>query len=67
MQPQAPQYSRIPTTDDEVRRYIRDELKRHPSMKHTSLLRQFRDSGRACEQGRFRRLFYEVVGASNAG
>jgi hypothetical protein len=62
MQPPAPKYDHIPMSDDEVREYITAKLQQTPSAKHTGLLRQLRDSGRACEQSRFRRLFEEVRG-----
>jgi len=45
-----------------VRSYVTSKLGENPSAKHTALLRQLRDSGRACEQSRFRRLFEEVRG-----
>ena len=60
MQPPAPKYDHIPMSDDEVRHYITSSLQQNASAKHTALLRQLRDSGRACEQSRFRRLFEEV-------
>ena len=47
-------------TDDEVRAYIVDGLAQ-PGVSATSLLRQLRTSGRACEQARFGELFREVV------
>jgi len=67
MQPPAPQYHHTPMSDDEVRRYVTGKLEENPSAKHTALLRQLRDSGRACEQSRFRRLFEEVRGARHGG
>lgn len=48
-------------TDEEVRIYIADGLAQ-PRASATSLLRQLRTSGRACEQGRFGELFREVAG-----
>jgi hypothetical protein len=53
-------YDRAPLTDDEVRSYVRQELKSTPKAKHTTLLRRLRDSNQACEQGRFKRLFAEI-------
>lgn len=67
MQPPAPEYDHTPMSDDEVRRYITSKLEQNPLAKHTALLRQLRDSGRACEQSRFRRLFEEVRGARHGG
>lgn len=49
--------------DDEVISFIHKELRRNPSATHTRLLRTLRDGGRACEQGRFRRLFSEAKGS----
>jgi hypothetical protein len=65
MQPPAPKYNHTPMSDDEVRSYVTRKLEENPSTKHTALLRQLRDSGRACEQSRFRRLFEEVRGAGH--
>ena len=67
MQPPAPKYDHTPMSDDEVRIYVASKLKENPSARHTALLRQLRDSGRACEQSRFRRLFEEVRGARHGG
>jgi hypothetical protein len=67
MQPPAPKYDHTPMSDDEVRSYVSSKLGENPSAKHTALLRQLRDSGRACEQSRFRRLFEEVRGARHGG
>jgi hypothetical protein len=47
-------------TDDEVTAFIRSRLKADPKLTHTRLLRELRDSKRACEQGRFRRLFRQL-------
>lgn len=49
-----------PMTDEEVVAFIRAELKRASDARHTRLLRELRNSGRACEQARFRRLFNQV-------
>ncbi len=45
--------------DKDVISFIRQELRRDSSATHTRLLRALRDRGRACEQGRFRRLFQQ--------
>ena len=58
--PDLPVYDRAPTTDEEVTRFILSELKKDSSKAHTPLLRKYRDSGRACEQKRFRGLFQQV-------
>jgi hypothetical protein len=52
---------RVPATDDDVKSFIRDALRREPTLKHTRLLREFRTAGRACEQSRFRDLFEQVA------
>jgi hypothetical protein len=47
-------------SDDDVRRFIRERLRAEPDLRHTRMLRDLRDGGRACEQKRFRRLFMQV-------
>jgi hypothetical protein len=47
-------------SDDDVIAFIRQRLAADPKGSHTRLLRELRDSGQACEQGRFRRLFKQV-------
>jgi hypothetical protein len=47
-------------TDDEVRRFIIENLSKQSRPTATSLLRELRNSGRACEQKRFKDLFVEV-------
>jgi len=50
---------RTPMTDDEIRRFITREL--HTEQRSCSAtLRRLRDSGLACEQKRFSRLFHEL-------
>jgi hypothetical protein len=53
---------RTPASDLEVKSFIREALRKEPALKHTRLLRDFRISGHACEQSRFRDLFQQVVG-----
>lgn len=53
-------FDRRPISDAEVVTFIEDALKQDPSTRHTPLLRRLRDSGRACEQSRFRQLFQQV-------
>ncbi len=48
-------------TDEAVLTFIRQRVQDTGSTSHTRLLREFRDSGQACEQARFRRLFNEAV------
>jgi hypothetical protein len=50
-------YDRAPMSDDEVRSEVRMLLTGDPSISASRALRQLRDSGRACEQKRFHRLF----------
>lgn len=45
------------TDDDSVRAFIRAGLRRDPSATHTTLLRDYRGAGQACEQKRFRAIF----------
>jgi hypothetical protein len=59
--PPLERYDRTPLVDDAVRSYIRHELDAAPGVTHTRLLRKLRSSGRACEQGRFRTLFFQEV------
>jgi hypothetical protein len=60
--PAVPKDGRQKMTDDDVRVFIRQGLARDPRAGHSKLLRALRDGGRACEQSRFRRLFFEVTG-----
>ena len=55
------EYARRPLTDDQVKGFIHAELKRRPGGSRTALLRRLRDSGRACEQSRFGKLYREMV------
>ena len=56
-QPALLTYNRARMTDAELRSFIRRRLRREPDATHTTILRALRDSGRACEQGRFAALF----------
>lgn len=58
--------ARVPMTDDDVREFIRQALARHPGLRPTPLLHQLRQLGKACEHGRFVRLFQEVRCLSHA-
>ena len=55
-QPSIPRYDRKKLSDAEVLAWIEDGLTRSPGISASRLLRQFRDAGYACEQGRFGRL-----------
>ena len=48
------------TTDEEVKKFVMKAFRRRQEPRHSSLLRDYRDQGYACEQKRFRRLFQEV-------
>src|SRR5205823_5934586 len=65
-QPELRTYGRRPLTDQEVQDYIQKALLREPTARPTPLLRRLRDSGLACEHGRFSVLFREV-GAARDG
>lgn len=47
-------------SDTEVVAFIKAHLGTHPKASHTGLLRQLRESGKACEQSRFRDLFKQL-------
>jgi hypothetical protein len=47
-------------SDEEVIAFIRRRVAADAKASHTRLLRELRESGQACEQGRFRRLFMQV-------
>jgi hypothetical protein len=53
--------NRKPANDGELLEFIRDRLKRDSRYRPTTLLRQWRSQGRACEQGRFKELFARVT------
>lgn len=58
--PALPRFDRTPLVDDEVRDFLRAAIDSDPTAGWTVLHRVLRQSGRACEQKRFRRLFYEI-------
>jgi len=59
-------FDRVKLNDEALRQFIEEGLKVNPESAHTALLRALRDSGRACEQARFRALFQEVKDARGA-
>ena len=61
--PRQPAISRAKASDGEVWRFIWKSLEQQGLTGHTGLLRRFRDSGRACSQNRFSRIFESVVEA----
>jgi hypothetical protein len=58
--------ARAPLTDDDVTGFIRQSLARAPGLRPTPLLQLLRKQGKACEHGRFVRLFQEVRVVSHA-
>lgn len=55
-------YDRRRVTDTEVRHFIREQRAVNADASPTSLLRTFRETGNACEQGRFAAVFRAEVG-----
>jgi len=56
-QPPVPRYERRRASDAEIRTFIRRRLRVDNTATHSRLLREFRNSDRACEQSRFADLF----------
>lgn len=56
-----PHVARAPMDDDQLRQFVSDLRHREPRISHTGALRLLRESGRACEQSRFRKIFKEVA------
>ena len=63
LSPRPPAISRAKTSDGEVWGFIWTSLEQQGLTGHTGLLRRFRDSGRACSQNRFSRIFDSVLEA----
>jgi hypothetical protein len=61
-QPPITRYERKKLSDTEVLALIKDGLAQSPGASASQLLRQFRDAGYACEQGRFGQLFRVFTG-----
>ncbi|GAA0254389.1 hypothetical protein GCM10010492_63960 [Saccharothrix mutabilis subsp. mutabilis] len=59
---QPERFNRTPMTDADVKEYIRTSVAEQPDVSRTRLHRQLRESGRACEQGRFANLYAETMG-----
>ena len=59
--PKLPVISRSPISDEDVQDFIRENLLQYRVTGHTALLRRLRDSGRACSQNRFARIFDNLV------
>lgn len=64
--PQLDTHDRNRMSDAEVQAFIQGRLEARPDVGHTPLLRELRDSGRACEQKRFRTLYEQVVSNGTA-
>jgi hypothetical protein len=62
-QPPLTRYDREKLSDEEVMSLIMDGLARSPGASASRLLRAFRDSGYACEQGRFGELHRRLTGS----
>src|SRR5580698_6386019 len=61
-QPPIENYQRRAATDQQVRTFIRTQAyKGGMVISRSALLRQFRDSGKACEQSRFANLYRQMV------
>jgi hypothetical protein len=60
-QPELPTYNRQVLTDNELKDFIRREIKKNHKASRTNLLRELRSAGYACEQKRFAGLFCEVT------
>lgn len=60
-QPPIKQYDRHPLTDEQVKQFIRGQLRVDRSYRHTPLLRRLRTANKACEQKRFASLYNEVL------
>lgn len=65
-QPEMQVYDRQAMTDRDVSRYISLRLRETPQLKASPMLRALRDSGFACEQKRFGRIFNQVWERQNA-
>ncbi|MGE0131490.1 MAG: hypothetical protein AB7U82_25690 [Blastocatellales bacterium] len=60
--PQRENFQRQQITDRQVRQFVKVNLKSTPQLSCSMLLRRLRDSGFACEQSRFKELYWEVRG-----
>ena len=59
--PELTKYCRQSMSDAQIREFLCEERAKNPQGSHTQLLRKLRDSGRACEQARFRALFHNLT------
>lgn len=58
--PKLPKFERERVCDEQVRDFIRKGLRQRPQPSCSLLLRSLRDSDLACEQSRFKNLYWEV-------
>jgi hypothetical protein len=63
-QPPIRRYDRKKLTDEQTLALIGEALARVPGVSASKLLREFRDAGYACEQGRFAELHRSLVKAT---
>lgn len=59
-------YDRRRADDVEIVDFIKSELGRTPPPSCSALLRKYRDGGRACEQSRFSKLYWQTKGGADA-
>lgn len=64
--PEIQVHDRTPLLDSRICSFIRKELRRDQSQRHTPLLRKLRQSGYACEQSRFKALYRKVQEETDA-
>lgn len=62
--PTLPVYRRQSLTDAQIRQFIRTRRRQDATLSRTSLLRELRDTGMACEQRRFAELFVATEGVT---
>lgn len=64
--PQVKEWHRDRMSDQDILKHVEAQLRADPDASHSSLLRALRRTGRACGQGRFRRLFLRARGKKHA-
>lgn len=64
--PPIERYERTPSSNDEIAVFVSRRLQDFPAATKSRLLREYRDSGRACEQTRFGTIFEEVKESGHA-
>ena len=53
-------------SDEEVRRFIRQQRESEPTIARTRLLKLLREKGLSCEQARFKSIFLEETAGGHA-